>query len=95
MLLNLLTNLRNHAFKVKPNKKAQVPFKNWQIVKGDLVQVRSGADRGKTGKVTKVYRKSNAVVVEGLNLKYYKFRNFLSFIYRYLRREFSVETESD
>lgn len=73
MLLNLLMNIRNHAFRVKPNKKPQVPFKNWQIVKGDEVQVRSGKDKGKTGKVTKVYRKSNAVVVEGLNLHYYKF----------------------
>lgn len=37
MLFKALTTLQYHAarVKVKPNKKLQVPFKNWQIVKGD------------------------------------------------------------
>lgn len=32
----------NFALKAKPNKKAQVPFKNWSIVKGDKVKIRTG-----------------------------------------------------
>ena len=63
MLIKLLHNVRNYVLKVKPGKKPQVQFKNWQIVTGDTVQVRTGKDKGKVGKVLKVYRKSNSVVV--------------------------------
>ena len=34
---------------------------------GDMVLVRSGRDKGKTGKVTKVLPDQNKVVVEGVN----------------------------
>lgn len=74
MLLKALTTVRGYSSRVKPNKKLQVPFKGWQIICGDQVQMRAGNDRGKVGKVIpKVYRKSNSVVVEGLNLRYTKF----------------------
>lgn len=56
------------SFRVRPNKKPQIPFNNWKIVKGDTIQVRTGSDKGIVGKVEKVYRKSNSVVVEGVNL---------------------------
>ncbi|MBE0008785.1 MULTISPECIES: 50S ribosomal protein L24 [unclassified Arthrobacter] len=45
----------------------------FKIKKGDLVQVISGAkqerggDRGKQGKVLKVFRENNRVLVEGIN----------------------------
>ncbi|MCS7200592.1 MAG: 50S ribosomal protein L24 [Patescibacteria group bacterium] len=39
-----------------------------KIKKGDTVLIIKGKDRGKSGKVIKVLRKSNKVVVEGLNL---------------------------
>ncbi|MEZ4439415.1 MAG: 50S ribosomal protein L24 [Polyangiaceae bacterium] len=35
---------------------------------GDLVQVISGKDKGKRGKVTKLLKKEDRVVVEGLNM---------------------------
>lgn len=38
-----------------------------KIKKGDLVIIRTGKDKGKTGKVEKVFSKTNQVVVEGLN----------------------------
>lgn len=41
---------------------ANFPFK-----KNDVVVVRSGKDRGKTGKVLKVVREENKVVVEKVN----------------------------
>lgn len=39
------------------------------IKKGDTVIVRSGADKGKKGKVTHVMPKKSLVVVEGMNVK--------------------------
>ena len=40
-----------------------------KITKNDNVMVISGNDRGKTGKVLKVYPKVNRVIVEGINLR--------------------------
>jgi large subunit ribosomal protein L24 len=39
-----------------------------RIRKGDVVIVISGKDKGKTGKVTRVLREDDRLVVEGLNL---------------------------
>ncbi len=39
-----------------------------KVVKNDTVYILSGNDRGKTGKVLKVFPKTNRVVVEGVNL---------------------------
>jgi len=39
-----------------------------KIRKGDLVLVIKGKDRGKTGRVSKVFPKECKVIVEGLNL---------------------------
>ncbi len=40
-----------------------------KIRKGDNVQILSGKDRGKRGKVQHVYPTTDHVVVEGLNIK--------------------------
>lgn len=39
------------------------------IKKGDIVYVRTGEDRKKTGKVLKVLVKENKAIVEGVNIK--------------------------
>jgi large subunit ribosomal protein L24 len=39
-----------------------------RVQRGDLVQVISGNDKGKQGRVTKVLVERDAVVVEGVNL---------------------------
>ena len=39
-----------------------------KIKKGDEVKIISGKDRGKSGKVSKVYPSINSVLIEGLNL---------------------------
>ncbi len=39
-----------------------------RLKKGDLVVVRTGSQKGKTGKVTAVHPKLNAVTVEGINV---------------------------
>ncbi len=38
------------------------------IKKNDIVKILSGKDKGKTGKVLKVFVKSNRIIVEGVNL---------------------------
>ena len=40
----------------------------FRLKKGDTVKVLAGRDRGKTGKIIKVYPKKRRVTVEGLNL---------------------------
>ena len=39
-----------------------------KIKKGDQVKIVSGKDKGKTGKVIRVFPEDNKVLVEGLNL---------------------------
>jgi large subunit ribosomal protein L24 len=48
-----------------------------RIKKGDKVQVISGKDKGKSGKVLKVLLAKNRVVIEGINLvkKHFKKRS--------------------
>ncbi len=38
-----------------------------KIKKGDNVIIRSGDDKGKTGKVVKAFPRLNKIVIEGLN----------------------------
>ena len=39
-----------------------------KIIKGDSVQVISGSNKGKTGRIIKVFPKIEKVVVEGVNI---------------------------
>jgi large subunit ribosomal protein L24 len=48
-------------------KKAPVPT-NVRLRKNDLVEVISGREKGKTGKILKVIRDKNQVVIEKINL---------------------------
>jgi len=40
-----------------------------KIKKNDMVMVISGNDRGKTGKILKVFPKLNKVIIEGINMR--------------------------
>jgi ribosomal protein L24 len=54
---------------IRKVKKAPLPLiDQWRIVRGDTVQLLAGPDKKKQGKVVKVLKDSNRVVVEGLNL---------------------------
>jgi large subunit ribosomal protein L24 len=46
----------------------QATFSKIRLKKGDLVIVRSGKERGKTGVILSVQPKLNAVTVEGINI---------------------------
>ncbi|MEQ2249159.1 39S ribosomal protein L24, mitochondrial, partial [Ilyodon furcidens] len=56
-----------------PGKKRRKVFvepleaKDWTILKGDMVEILAGKDKGKQGKVTQVFRHRNWVILEGLN----------------------------
>lgn len=39
-----------------------------RIKKGDTVEIKIGKDKGKKGKVLKIWPKENKIIVEGLNL---------------------------
>lgn len=52
-----------------PFKKRIQEINRWRIVKGDIVQVNSGKDKGKIGTVLHMERKFNKVYVEGVNYK--------------------------
>ena len=43
-------------------------IERWKIYRGDQVMVNTGKDRGQVGTVTKVFRKENRLIVEGMNL---------------------------
>ena len=66
----LLKIFYQFGLKAKPNKTLQTTFTRWKIVRGDTVILRNGSDKGKQGIITKVYRKSNKVLVDGINIKY-------------------------
>lgn len=69
---SLLTNSIICPFtllKAKVNKKQQIPFQKWNIVRGDIVKIIAGKDKTKIGKVTRVWRKTNRITVKGINIK--------------------------
>ena len=43
-------------------------LKSWKIVKADVVQVITGKYAGNQGKVLRVQRDRNSLIVEGVNL---------------------------
>ena len=55
------------AYRNAPKQKPD-PISKWRIVRGDVVEILSGRDRGKQGKVVKVDRRKNGLFVEGLNM---------------------------
>lgn len=48
----------------------QIPLRRWNIVTGDSVEVISGRYKKQQGKVIRVDRKKNQVVVQGVNMKF-------------------------
>lgn len=44
-------------------------MQTWRILKGDMVELIKGDERGKQGKILKVFRKRNKVIIEGINIR--------------------------
>lgn len=76
----LLANPIQYQFanlKAKPNKKPQVTFTKWNIVRGDVVKIIAGKDKTKIGEVTRVWRKTNKITVRGVNIKIKRVSNYI------------------
>ena len=43
-------------------------IRKYKIKKGDAVAILTGKDKGKTGKVLHIYKKTDRVLVEGINV---------------------------
>lgn len=65
------TKWTHHLQPKHPDRTLQKPIAHWRIFCGDIVKMRTGNDKGKVGKVVKVFRKTNRVVVSGIN-KHFK-----------------------
>ena len=69
-------NIVRHQFLVLQQQRMfawtpiQKPFRDWKIVRDDQVVITTGTYSGQQGKVMKVFRKKNSVLVKGVNLKY-------------------------
>ncbi len=79
--------LSKELMKGRDKKKSRFETNRWNIVRGDLVQVIQGPQTGQKGKITKVLRKDNRVIIDGVNmvslLSYFLMRIwFIRFIYR-------------
>lgn len=57
--------LMNPQFKLKK----QPVTNRWNIVRGDMVQVIQGPQTGQKGKVLKVLRESNRLIIDGVNMR--------------------------
>ena len=89
MLANVLFKRHILSCRYFAYKPRQETFKNWTIVKDDYVEVNSGKSKGKQGKVLKVNRLHNWVLVEGAN---YEFKEVDDD--EYVKRKKTVQQES-
>lgn len=64
----MITRSESILESIRAPKAVVDPIKNWRILRGDMVQVISGPDKGKRGRVLEVVRASNRVVVEGVGI---------------------------
>jgi large subunit ribosomal protein L24 len=53
---------------IRTPKNVVEPIRKWRILRGDFVQVTSGVEKGKRGRVLEVVRQSNRVIVEGVGI---------------------------
>jgi hypothetical protein len=60
--------LGKSLLKVKGKPTPKVETTRWNIVRGDLVQVIQGPQTGQQGKILEVIRKTNRVIIDGVNL---------------------------
>lgn len=49
-------------------KKPEIDIHRWKIVKGDLVEVIEGPQKGQRGKVVSVIRQKNRILIDGVNM---------------------------
>ena len=66
--MRVLTYRENERKKNRTRHAVNVERVKLRVAKGDTVRVMRGEDRGKEGKILRVYPKTGRVVVEGVNI---------------------------
>ncbi|KAJ2714461.1 hypothetical protein H4R19_001716 [Coemansia spiralis] len=65
---SILNQISSRAIPSDKSLPKDLRLKRWKVVKGDTVMIISGKDRGQTGAISQVSRKTNSVYVKGLKL---------------------------
>ena len=66
--MRVLTYRQRERLKQRKRHEINAAREAVHVAKGDTVRVMRGEDKGKEGKVTRVYPKTGRVVVEGVNI---------------------------
>jgi large subunit ribosomal protein L24 len=66
--MRILTYRRGERSKYRRRHEANAERVKTRVTKGDTVMVMRGDDKGKTGKVLRVYLKKGRLTVEGVNI---------------------------
>ena len=66
--MRVLTYRQRERLKQRKRHEINAAREAVHVAKGDTVRVMRGEDKGKEGKVTRVYPKTGRVVVEGVNM---------------------------
>lgn len=61
-------SLAKHLIKSRQKFKPENDAKKWNIVRGDLVKVIQGPQAGQQGRVLKVIRPKNRLIIDGVNM---------------------------
>jgi large subunit ribosomal protein L24 len=66
--MRILTFRKNAGERSRKRHAINVERERIHVVKGDTVKVVRGDDKGKTGKVLRIYAKTGRVTIEGVNI---------------------------
>lgn len=66
--MRILTHRKTAGERSRIRHAHNVEHERLHVIKGDRVRVMRGDDKGKEGKVLRVYRKTGRVTVEGVNI---------------------------
>jgi large subunit ribosomal protein L24 len=66
--MRILTFRKTAGERSRKRHKINVERQRIHVVKGDLVQVVRGDDKGKSGKVLRVFAKTGRITIEGVNI---------------------------
>ena len=66
--MRILTRRKRAGIRSRTRHAINAERPNLHVAKGDTVRVVRGDDRGKEGKILRVYRKTGRVTIEGVNI---------------------------
>ena len=66
--MRILTQRKNAGIRARTRHAINVERMTLHVTKGDTVRVVRGDDKGKEGKILRVFRKTGRVTIEGVNI---------------------------